>query len=107
MKICEFEKINEMLNARSVFLEILSSAEDLTPRGEVTTDNHGDDETVRPEAMEHLRMMITESIRLVERDLLAAGIEIDEVVIKGGDTDDFVDQTYGRFRHLENRIIKG
>ena len=67
MKICEFEKIAAMLNARSVFLEILLSTEGLTP----------------PEAMEHWRMTITESIRLVELDLLAAGIEIDDPTTAG------------------------
>lgn len=83
MKISELEKIAAMLNARSVFLEILSSAEGLTPRGEVTIANYDDVETVHPEAMEHWRMTITESIRLIERDLLAAGIEIDDPTTAG------------------------
>ena len=107
MKISEFEKVTAMLEARKSLREILSYANHSANLGEVSVDGHLSLETVHPEAMEHWRMAITESVRFIERDLLAAGIEIDEDAIKGVDTDDFVDQTYGRYRHLDNKIIQG
>ena len=78
MKIMEFEKVTAMLEALCGLRELLSYANHSANLGEVSADGRASYETVHPEAMEHWRMAITESVRLIERDLLAAGIEIDD-----------------------------
>lgn len=83
MKISELEKYNEMLEYRNGLCELLSYAKHSAKLGGVSVDGHLSLETVHPEAMEHWCMAITESIRLVERDLLAAGVEIDDPTTAG------------------------